>query len=668
MKPRRFNRVLVANRGEIACRVFRTIREMGIGTVAVYSDPDRGSRHARAADVAVALGGDSAADSYLCIDKLLDAAARAGADAVHPGYGFLSENAEFASACIDAGLVWIGPPPAAIASMARKVEAKELMGAAGVPLLPSATTEGDDSQVWLAAAARVGYPLLVKASAGGGGKGMRRVNDASALADAVSSGRREAEASFGDPTVFLERLLERPRHVEVQVLADSHGNVVHFFERDCSLQRRHQKVVEEARAPGLSDAIAVSLGQAAVRAASAVGYENAGTVEFLLDGGDHFFLEMNTRLQVEHPVTEEVCGIDLVRLQLEVAAGRALGISQDEIVATGHAIEARLYAEDPAREFLPSVGTVHRFMHPDLPGVRWDSGIESGSHVSPYYDPMLAKVIAHASTREEAADWLAVALRALQVHGVTTNRDSLVATLTNDNFIAGEFDTRFFEDHPELLAPQSSPHIRRLHAVGAALVLQRRRVGASLHGDLAPPGWRNVASTSSAQWFSCASSGMEGEVRVTLMHDELSSEPLAVAVDDEAVPCRPIEIGDRRIELEFDGLRYTCSVSSIDDRHWINGAGWQSELVERPRFRSYDTDAIGRGPRSPLPGTVVTVEVEPGRHVAAGELLVVIEAMKMEHRIVADADCVVLSLLVEVGEKVDANQLLVEVEYVSEEA
>ena len=402
---------------------------MGIATVAVYSDPDRRSRHPGEADVAVPLGGSSAAESYLDIDKLLDAARHAGADAVHPGYGFLGGERGVRGACLAAGLVWVGPPPSAIDAMARKVEAKRLMGEAGVPLLPGATVSGDGPDLWLQEAEAVGYPLIVKASAGGGGKGMRRVDAPGELADAVQAGRREADSAFGDPVVFLEALLAHPRHVEVQVFGDEHGNVVQLLERDCSLQRRHQKVIEEARAPGIPPALIEGLHHAAVQAATAIGYVNAGTVEFLVSEDRVFFLEMNTRLQVEHAVTEEILGIDMVRLQLQVAAGEPLGLLQSDITASGHSIEARLYAEDPANDFLPSVGTLHRFAYRETPGVRWDAGVVSGSEVSPFYDPMLAKVIAHARTRRRPVA-LADALRALHVHGVTTNRDSLVTTLS----------------------------------------------------------------------------------------------------------------------------------------------------------------------------------------------------------------------------------------------
>jgi propionyl-CoA carboxylase alpha chain len=363
-------RVLVANRGEIACRIFRTCRSMGLGTVAVYSEPDRRARHVSDADVSVPLGGETSGESYLDIDKVLGAAAATGADAIHPGYGFLAENAEFAESCIASGLTWIGPPPAVIRSMALKVEAKTLAAGAGLPLLPGATISGDDPDLWIAAAASVQFPLIIKASAGGGGKGMRRVDRVEELVEAIEAARREAASSFGDPTVFIERYLESSRHVEVQVMADRFGSVIHLFDRDCSLQRRHQKVVEEAPAPGLTATLRRSMQDAAVTLTRTIGYEGAGTMEFLVADDTFFFLEMNTRLQVEHPVTEEITGLDLVRLQIEVASGRPLSVSQDEVSVRGHAVEVRLYAEDPARDFMPSVGTITRFEPPRIPEIR----------------------------------------------------------------------------------------------------------------------------------------------------------------------------------------------------------------------------------------------------------------------------------------------------------
>jgi len=448
MRARPFRRVLVANRGEIAVRVLRACRQRGLETVAVVSEADRASLAAQLADQVVEIGPAPAAESYLRIDAILDAARGTGADAIHPGYGFLAENAAFARACDDAGVVFIGPGADVIDAMGVKTEARRRMEEAGVPVVPGALLEGDDPAAWEAAGSGVGYPLLVKAAAGGGGKGMRAVHGAADLVDAIGAARREAASAFGDATVYLERLLIRPRHVEVQVLGDTHGHVLHLGERDCSVQRRHQKVVEESPAPGLSDDLRTRLHDAAVRAARAVDYVGAGTVEMLLDAsGDFFFLEMNTRLQDEHPVTENVTGVDLVEAQLRVAAGERLALTQDEIRAHGHSIEVRLYAEDPARGFLPQTGTLHLFEPPAGPGVRVDTGVTTGSEVTLHYDPMIAKLCAWGADREQSRRRLIEALSETTVLGPTTNLSHLLAILGHEAFASGAVHTGFLEEH-----------------------------------------------------------------------------------------------------------------------------------------------------------------------------------------------------------------------------
>jgi propionyl-CoA carboxylase alpha chain len=440
---RTITRVLVANRGEIARRVFQTATEMGISTVAVYADGDADAPFVKDADTAIALRGRTATETYLNVDKVLDAARRSGADAIHPGYGFLSENADFASAVEAAGLVWIGPPPEAIAAMGDKLSAKELMRAADVPTLP-ARELGPDADV-LEGAAAVGYPLLIKASAGGGGRGMRVVREESELDSATSGARREAANAFGDDTIFMERWLPACRHVEIQILGDQHGNLLHCFERECSIQRRHQKVIEEAPSSAVTEVIRERMGQAAVAAGKQLGYYSAGTVEFLLDGDDFWFLEVNTRLQVEHPVTEEITGLDLVREQLRIAEGESLGYEQDDLSIHGHAIEARLYAENAQKNFLPSPGTVALWEPSERVDARYDSGIESGSVIGTEFDPMLAKVIVHAPTRREAALRLARALETTRLNGMISNRDFLVATLRTPEFLAGDTTTDFID-------------------------------------------------------------------------------------------------------------------------------------------------------------------------------------------------------------------------------
>jgi acetyl/propionyl-CoA carboxylase alpha subunit len=687
---RTISALMVANRGEIARRVFRTAREMGLRTVAVYSDPDARSPHVREADAAVALGGSSATESYLDVGKLLDASRRSGADAIHPGYGFLSENAAFAQAVIDAGLTWVGPPPEAITAMGGKIEAKRLAVAAGVSTLPSGVISGDDPSAWAGVAASVGYPLLVKASAGGGGKGMRIVESAGALADAVVGARREAASSFGDGTVFVERYLPSPRHIEIQVFADTHGNVVHLFERECSIQRRHQKIVEEAPAPTMSPDLRARMGAAAVGLARSIGYVGAGTVEFLTDDalpGQFFFLEMNTRLQVEHPVTECITGVDLVRWQLEVAQGARIPV-QEQISMQGHAIEVRLYAEDPSNGFMPAFGELSCYRHgpsgagglpgaglpgaglpgAGLPGagsgaagsgVRWDDGVESGSVVSTFYDPMLAKVIAYASTRSEAAGRLRRDLAAAAIHGVVTNRDHLVAILGEPDFLAGATSTAYVDAHAALLTGSPAPG---WHAAAAVLVgsIQRRRC--DRRWGFAPNGWRNNASQDQVMCYQHG--GAEVEVRYrwvdrasTRATVRVGEAPLAHAV--RVVALDGVDAWTDAITIEVDGLTTRAMVRIVGARTWVNSAEGQSEWAEVPRFMVPGAAAAGGGPMAPVPGRVVAVLVAAGDTVEAGQTLVVMEAMKMEHTIAAVEAGVIGEIQCAVGEQVDAHQVLV---------
>ncbi len=665
--PRTITTLLVANRGEIARRVFRTARTLGIATVAVYSDPDADAPFVREADVSVPLGGTTSAESYLDVPKVLDAARRAGADAVHPGYGFLAENADFAQAVLDAGLVWVGPSPDAIRAMGSKVGAKRLVAAAGVPLAPSAELAGDDPDAWTAAAEQVGFPLLVKASAGGGGKGMRLVAAADEVADAVAAARREAGSSFGDSTVFLERYLTGARHVEVQVFGDTHGHVVHLFERECSIQRRHQKIVEESPSPGTTAATRDQMTAAAVAAARAVDYVGAGTVEFLVagEGADQefFFLEMNTRLQVEHPVTELVTGLDLVALQLEVAQGRPLPFGQSDVAATGHAIEVRLYAEDPAADYLPSTGRLELLEPGTGPGVRWDSGVESGSVVSPYYDPMLAKVVAHGADRVEAARRLAHALRGTRLHGLTTNRDSLVAVLESAPFRGGDTPTDFLDRHPDLCRPVVPDPVRRAHLAAAALHAAAGRRAATPTLAFAPSGWRNVdAGPQSVTYDVVGAAGAVGEVEYRVRGDGTA----AVRIDGVGHAVRLHRVEGELVDLDVDGLRRRYRVAAYGDRVGVDGGGWSSDLRARPRFPHHVGEADAGGPSAPVPGTVTVVSVAVGDTVEEGQTLVVLEAMKMEHRIAAEEPGVVTEVLVAVGDSVDAHQVLVVIGEVAE--
>jgi len=652
-------KLLVANRGEIARRVLRAARGMGIATVAVFSDPDRDALFVAEADEAVPLGGVTPAESYLRVDAVLEAAERTGADAVHPGYGFLAENPELAAGCRKRGITFVGPPPEVLAVLGDKVEAKRVMAAAGVPVLPGAEVTGLDGGELAAAAERVGLPVMVKATFGGGGIGMRAVREPAELQAAVDAARRQAGAAFGDDAVFLERFLQAPRHVEVQVLADAHGRVVHLFERECSVQRRHQKLVEEAPSLAVNADLRRRLGDAAVAAAEAVGYVGAGTVEFLLEpGGSFFFLEVNPRIQVEHPVTEAVTGLDLVRLQLLVATGEPLPDEAVRATLRGHAVEARLYAEDPVRGFLPQAGTLHRF-RVEGPGVRVDAGVGDGSVVGVHYDPLLAKVIAHAPSRAEAAGLLAAALDGARLHGVTTNRDLLVGVLRHPAFLAGDVDTAFLERHPpaELAARPRDPQAGRLHAAAAALAAQAARRAAAPVQTTIPSGWRNNPS----QLQRVEVAGEEGVLAVGYRFGRGGALE-ALEVDGEPLPgarlwaARPAGPDGWLVDLEAGGVRRRFEVHRVGDVHYLDGPLGHAELRERPRFPEPAAAAATKGSlASPLPGIVRRVAVRPGELVAAGALLVVVEAMKLEHRIAAPTAGRVREVLVGEGQEVDAG-------------
>jgi propionyl-CoA carboxylase alpha chain len=666
--------LLVANRGEIARRIVKTARSMGIATVAVFSDADADSPHVAESDLAVHLPGVTPADTYLRSALILDAASRSGADAIHPGYGFLSESGDFARVVTGAGFTWVGPPASAIDAMGSKIGSKELMRAAGVPTLPSMTIEGDgwpdDDE-----ADRLGWPLLVKASAGGGGRGMRVVPGPVSLREAVAGARREAAAAFGDDTVFLERYLADPRHIEVQIVADAYGDTVALFERECSIQRRHQKIIEEAPSPMVTPELRSHLETAAVAAARAVGYVNAGTVEFVVDQeGNPFFLEMNTRLQVEHPVTEAVTGLDLVRLQLLIASGLPLPRQVHEVVAggpRGHAIEARLYAEDPSEGWLPSTGTLHRFevgpraaddAGADETGgtVRVDSGVETGSTVSPHYDALLAKVIAHAPTRLEAATALASTLARARIHGVTTNRDLLVRTLREQEFLAGVTDTGFLDRHglKRLAEPLVDADARIRHALAAALggqALRRRR--APVQATI-PSGFRNNASSLQRVTFEVGGR----DIVVGYAFDRFGTSLVEVEVDGSTVDLDGSVVGPGSVSLTTHGVTRRYQVTGEGPVICVDGPDGGSTLVEHERFPA-GHDRVAEGSAlAPMPGGVVRVAVAEGDQVASGQLLVVLEAMKMEHAIHANASGTVVSVGVAEGDQVETGQTLVVVE------
>ncbi|MEV0028663.1 biotin carboxylase N-terminal domain-containing protein [Nocardia sp. NPDC050793] len=648
--------VLVANRGEIARRVFATCRRMGLATVAVYSDADAAAPHVGEADAAVRLPGNTPAETYLRGELIVEAALSAGADAIHPGYGFLSENAEFARAVQGAGLVWIGPPIEAIEQMGSKVESKKMMDAAGVPVLAELDpTEVTDAHL----------PVLIKASAGGGGRGMRVVRELADLEPQIAAARREAESAFGDPTVFCERYLETGRHIEVQVMADTHGTIWSIGERECSIQRRHQKVVEEAPSPLVEriDLMRERLFEAARLAAGAIGYTGAGTVEFLADEqGDFFFLEMNTRLQVEHPVTECTTGLDLVRLQLDVAAGGRLPAEPPAM--RGHSIEVRLYAEDPAHDWQPQSGTVHRLDIPsvttefdllDRAGVRLDTGVVDGSVVGVHYDPMLAKVISYAETRSEAARLLATALQRARIHGLVTNRDLLVRVLRHPAFLAGDTDTAFFETHglSTLAAPLVSEPDEALSIVAAALAdAAVNRVAARVGGGL-PSGWRNLPSQSQRKSY---------ESRISGVHEVGYRFTRSGVTVDGHEDVELVELSPERVVLSVPGergpVRRAFTVARYGDLVCVDSPLGPVSARRLPRF-SDPADQVATGSLlAPMPGSVIRLGAEAGSRVDAGQPILWLEAMKMEHAIAAPTAGVLSALNVTVGQQVDIGAVL----------
>ncbi len=643
-------KLLIANRGEIAARIIRTAHALGIGTVAVFSDPDAGAPYVTLADEAVRLPGAAPADTYLRGDLITAAAAAAGAGAVHPGYGFLSENAAFARACADAGLIFVGPDPGTIATMGDKVAAKAVMADAGVPVLPSVIV-GDTGDM-ITQAARVGFPLLVKAAFGGGGRGMRLVAGPADLQAAVRSARREAASAFGDGTVFLERFVTDPRHVEVQILGDTAGTVVHLFERECSIQRRYQKIVEECPSPAVDASLRSALAAAAVTAGQAIGYTGAGTVEFVLDrDGSFYFLEMNTRLQVEHPVTEAVTGLDLVELQLRIAEGEPLPPQAREARINGHAVEARLYAEDVSAGFVPTTGTLHRFAIPAAAGIRVDTGFRDGSVVSPHYDAMLAKVIAHGRTRADAARRLARALANAEIHGVTTNRDLLVAILREPDFLAGATDTGYLTRHDPAILTASALKATVNHVLAAALARQaRHRAEAPVLGTL-PSGWRNVFSAPQRVTYTAAAQDYAVSYRIR-------GDIVGASVNDTPLEGLVHAASPDRIDLEIDGTRRVYRVHQAGAHSYVDASDGSTALSEVPRFGDPEKTAPAGSLLAPMPGLVLRVLAEVGAVVTAGQPLLVLEAMKMEQTVSAPADGVLAELRAKAGEQVSTGQVL----------
>ncbi len=652
-----FDKLLIANRGEIACRVIRTARAMGIRTVAVYSEADASALHVSMADEAFLIGSAPAKESYLRVDRILDAARRSGAHAIHPGYGFLSENAEFAEACADNGVVFVGPPAAAIRAMGSKSEAKRLMARAGVPVVPGYLGESQDPAELESRAAEVGFPLMIKASAGGGGKGMRKVDKASAFAAALNSAQREAMASFGDDHVLLERFVQYPRHIEVQVFADNHGNVVHLFERDCSMQRRHQKVLEEAPAPGLSEMTRNAMGNAACEAARAIGYRGAGTVEFIVDGaGDFFFMEMNTRLQVEHPVTEMITGTDLVEWQLKVAAGESLPSSQSEIRVSGHAIEVRLYAEDPSRDFLPSAGTLSRLRFPPQnTHFRVDRGVREGDVVSVYYDPMIAKVIVWDRDRAGACRRLQQALQRTQLAGLTSNLDFLVSLAGHAEFRAGNYDTGFIARHRDHLVVRPDLDGTILSLAALHTLIERREQAVSQARASADPyspwqvcdGWR--LNDHGHEDLSFSFDGCRHDVAVRFVDNVFE-----IVASGGQFAAEAYREEDGSLVATLNGVRIRASVVPDDGELLIVTPDRSVRLgLIDPIQSAGNIEASVDTVMAPMPGKIVQVLVADGDRVGKSQPLVVLEAMKMEHTLLAPGDGVVGAVHYGVGDTVE---------------
>jgi 3-methylcrotonyl-CoA carboxylase alpha subunit len=657
-----FGKILIANRGEIACRVIRTARRLGIATVAVYSEADRGAMHAELADEAWPIGPPPAAESYLNIDAILDAALNSGAEAVHPGYGFLSENAEFAEACAAAGLVFIGPPASAIRAMGSKAEAKALMQRSGVPLVPGYHGEDQDPVLLIEEAQRIGFPVLIKAAAGGGGRGMRVVADASEFASALTGAKREAAGAFGDDHMLIEKYLPSARHIEIQIFADSHGNTVHLFERECSIQRRHQKVFEEAPAPGLDAKRRTAMGKQAVTAARAVGYVGAGTVEFIADAEHFYFIEMNTRLQVEHTVTEMVTGLDLVEWQFRVAAGEALPVDERDLRLHGHAIEARLYAEDPDRGFLPQTGTLHGLRLPSADVARVDTGVGQGDRVTPFYDPMIAKIIVWGEDRPAALERLRRALAGTAVLGVVTNLGLLVRVADHSEFAAATIDTGFIERHRDVLLPGRRPAPGTALAAAAVARLVVRSTAATAaaarSGDPNSP-WARIDG-----WRLCG----EGRQEVVFRDGAEERTVIATARDgDWLLRVGEEEIcaaGERRpdgsLTVVLDGVRGRATVLDYGDETGVFLAGENWRLAEIDPLAARDGDDPGAGRlTAPMPGKVTQLFVEVGDTVRRGEPLMIIEAMKMEHTVAAPVEGTVEAVRFAVGDLVEEGAELI---------
>lgn len=655
-------KILIANRGEIALRISKTAHSMGISVVNVFSDADAETMFMNMAEEAIAIGGNTPAESYLNQDKIIAAAKRAGADAIHPGYGFLSENASFAKRCADEGIIFIGPSVAAIDQMGSKIRAKELLQKHGVPVIKGYNGSDQTVERLLYEAQEIGMPLLVKASAGGGGKGMRIVRETSELRAAIEGAKREALAAFGDDSVLLEKYFDQAKHIEVQIIGDNYGKVLHLFERECSVQRRFQKIIEEAPSPSINAQTRRQICAAALKAAKAIGYRSAGTVEFILDSeGDFYFLEVNTRLQVEHPVTEEITGLDIVRMQIEVAQGLPISIEQDDIEILGHAIEARLYAEDPSQDFRPASGKILFWSEARVPDIRYESGVDTDSVVSTFYDPMIAKVIASAPNRMEAAARLRKAIGELCCLGITTNRSFLIELLRNPDFLSANIDTKYVDRNLPLLIAVGAPDEDLLARYAIAIVLFRWKKRQESREDILkslPSGWRN----SRYKWQE-ESLEMGNEAIYPIEYQVIDDKNIAVRLLDKEYAVRIAETGDNHIALLIDGYKNTYDIAFVEEQYFIQSTeqpGIRVNIV--PRFPETIKEAVKGGYITPMPGEIVKVCVKQGDMVSVNDPLLVLSSMKMENTIYAQENGVVAEVYVSEKMLVEADTLLLKIE------
>lgn len=656
-RPRTLSSVLVANRGEIASRIFRTCRKMGIKSIAVFSEADRLAPFVGEADMAVFIGESQPTASYLDQDKIIRVAKEVGADAIHPGYGFLSENPGFAKRCAEEGLIFIGPNPKAIEAMGSKAEAKAIMEAHGVPVVPGYQGEDQETEKLVEVAREVGFPLLLKATAGGGGKGMRIVRDADGLEAAIGAAQREARNAFGDDRLIIEKYVESGRHIEFQIFGDQHGNAIHLLERECSIQRRYQKVIEESPSPIMTEALREQMGEAAVKAAKALQYDNAGTVEFIYDdhSGDFYFLEVNTRLQVEHPVTEEITGLDLVQMQIESAMGKPLSLEQADIKGQGYAIEARLYAEDASNNFLPVTGKIHRFAWPELEGLRVETAVQSGSEISIFYDPMIAKLIVWDEDRAAAHRKLAYVLRHLQCLGLKTNQDFLLQLLEHPDFLAGQYNTHFIAEKMNLdQLSEMKSQAQDFAAIASTLINWKEREESRTLLRSLPSGWRNSFYEAQRVGY------LTGDQELQLKYHKQASG-FAFEMEDRTYQVSLVDSTDDFVRLEINGVQYPF--------HWVKeGAQFylQQEslgslaVAEMDRFPSQETEDVSGGYVAPMPSQVVKILVETGQKVSAGQELIVLSSMKMENTLTATGDGIVAEIYAEEGGNVPAGFLLLQ--------